>query len=244
MKFVIPSLFGTIVLLSCTANKSTESLLEYQTLQHEYYENLGKNICRLHHLMQGAFVSYSYDTAGQLQYWNVTDGDSVVLYSKPIGEISKQGYWIYSYEFMTSLPNDPIYTSIKKIDQIDRDTFEISYYKSPKVYKLTEILDDNFSNKLDFDDFIKTDKKVRYIRQNNTQFIGSSIIYEDPQCHCLRKNIYDITPTSYEVSSDFYSKKDTTFINRKKRPNFLVRRPISQKELIQIANKEYALKRH
>lgn len=244
MKFLIPSLFGFVLLLSCTPNKSTESLIEYQTLKKEYYEDLAKNINRLHHLMQGTFVSYSRDTTGNLQYWNVTDGDSVVLYSKAIGDVTKQGYWIYSYEFMTSLPNDPIYTSVKKIDQIDRDTFVISYYKSPKAYKLTEILDENFSLDLDFDDFIKTGKKVHYTRQSNTHFLGNSIVYEDPQCHCLRKNIYDITPTNYEVNTDFYSKKDSSFINRKKRPNFLVRRPISQRELVQIANKEYALKRN
>jgi len=194
-----------------------------------YYQDLGKNIKRLHHLMQGTFTAHKEGTSKKLESWNVSEGDSVILYNVPLGNIEKEGYWIYSYEFMTSLPNQPIYTSIKQINQVSRDTLEVLYYKTKKpiTLKLREVIDKSILNeKIQLDELVLRNKKVVYVKQSASQFVGYSKRYEDPQFDCLRQNKYDLSPNFYKVESAFFDKENHHELLLDKRPNLLVRRAI------------------
>lgn len=242
MKQILLLSLAFLLLISCGAapkssNKKTEAAPS--VFDDQYYQDLGKNIVRLHHLMQGTFTAYSEEAAEKLKSWNVTGGDSVVLVSVPLGEIAKHGYWLYSYEFMTSLPNDPIYTTVKEIRMISRDSFEILHYKTSEKVTLKEVLDSKILNsKISIDKLQVTDKKTLFVRQTNSSFMGSSILYEDEQCNCLRQNIYDLTPYHYNVEAKFYNKKTKEELQKEKRPNVLIRRVMTDKILMQIAAKE------
>jgi len=205
-----------------------------------YYQNLGKNIKRLHHLMQGTFVAHKEYKTKALESWMVSEGDSVILYNVPLGEVEKHGYWIYSYEFMTSLPNEPIYTSIKQIKQRSRDTLEVLYYKTknPIDLKLNEVINKEVLNKkIKTDELILINKKVVYVKESAAEFVGYSKIYEDKQFNCLRKNKYDLSPSYYKVEAVFFDKENQDELLLKNRPNLLVRRAVDLKILHEIATK-------
>lgn len=244
MKNITFLLAATTVLMSCSTQKNAKKDIGPTSLEDAYYNALNGNQARLHQLMLGTFVAHAGKDGENLESWTVTDTDSVVLYSFAIGNVSKEGYWIYSYEFMTSLPNNPIYTAIKQIVQKDRDTFEVHYYTPPNSTKirLIDILKKNALEDLDIKTLVKTPKITTYYRVNNTNFIGYSEVYEDKDCKCFRRNNYDISPTLYKVDAEFFSLKDKKPIQRKNRPNVMVRRLIDKRVLLKIAQKEYEVK--
>ncbi|MCP4440813.1 MAG: hypothetical protein GY810_17975 [Aureispira sp.] len=228
MRYILLFL-GLYMFSSCGSSKKVTKTTGPTPLDAEYYQNIDGNINRLHQLFQGTFVAYD-ENEGQ---WTVSDGDSVILYTQKLGEIAKDGHWIYNYDFMTSLPNEPIYTSIKKIEQIDRDSFAIIYYKSDKNYTMEEMLaEESFTGKkFNLDQLIKRDKKVVFVKYSASMFVGHSNTYEDKQCDCLRQNIYEITPKHYKVSAKFFDKETKKPIEKESRPNYLLRRDIDRKSL-------------
>lgn len=222
-----------------TTQSSPQNSTAPTVFEEAYYQDLEKNIVRLHHLMQGTFTVHTQSATRTT--WSVSDGDSVILCNVALGEPAKQGYWILSYEFMTSLPDQPIYTSIKQLVQLDRDTVDVYYYESahPLTLTLVDVLDyQRLVDRIDFDQLIKRDKRVRYVRQTSAHFIGQSLVYLDPDRDCLRQNSYDISPTFYQVNTNFYDKENSRKrLPIKQRPNLLVRRAIEARTLQKIANK-------
>lgn len=240
MRYII--LFLTFsCLVSCATSSTTHSNTS-SIYEDAYYEDLQKNIVRLHHLMQGTFTAHVATKADQpLTSWKVSEGDSVVLYSVPLGDPNKNGYWIYSYEFMTSLPDKPIYTSIKQLVQLNRDTVDVYYYKTkePVTIRLADLLEPSqLTEKIDLSKLVKQEKRVRYARQSASHFIGLSLIYEDPDRGCLRQNTYDISPNFYGVKTNFYDKENQRILRIKKRPNLLVRRSIESRMLLKLSKQE------
>lgn len=234
-----------LVLTSCasppsmTKQKNTKKNTDPTVFEHQYYQDLGKNISRLYHLMQGTFVAYQNTEDTPLKAWSVAEGDSVVLYITPLGDVAKHGYWTYSYEFMTSLPNEPIYVSIKQLKQVDRDTLEVLYYKSPVKLKLSEVLNQELLNeKIQLDNLERINKRAVYVRQSASNFIGKSIVYEDSDHKCFRQNNYNIKPNFYEVQARYFDEGMKERFDIKKRPNFLIRRSIAPKVLDRIAKKD------
>lgn len=221
-----------------TLKKSKET--KPSVFEPAYYQNLGKNIKRLHHLMQGTFIAYKEGASKNLESWEVSEGDSVILYNVPLGDVERQGYWVYSYEFMTSLPNEPIYTSIKQIKQFSRDSLEVLYYTTvePTTIRLGDILDKEVLNKkIQLDDLLLRDKRVVYVKESAAHFIGYSKVYEDEQFNCLRQNKYDLSPNYYKVETAFFDKKNNEDLLMKHRPNLLVRREVGVEVLSKMASK-------
>lgn len=240
---MIKFILGVIVLgllVGCSTVSKTTSELSPTIFEAQYYQDLQRNIVRLHHLMQGTFIAHKGGSDTDLESWTVSEGDSVVLYNVPLGDVDKDGYWMYSYEFMTSLPDQPIYTSIKEIKQLSRDTFDVLYYK-PKTemfLKLEDVLNTQILNeKINTDSLVLLEKKVRYVKKSMANFIGYSEQYEDKEHKCLRQNTYDVSPNFYKVKAAFYDKDTQTELAIKKRPNLLVRRDMSLKVLSEIAAK-------
>ncbi len=243
MKFLLLFL-PFVFLLSCgSATKKVSKANKEETgpsiFDKQYYQDLQLNIVRLFHLMQGTFIAHSEGQDENLTSWSVSEGDSVVLLVEPLGEVAKIGYWTYSYEFMTSLPDDPLYTAIRQIQKISRDTYEISYYKVPVELTLKEVIDPDIRNeKINTKLLIKLDKKVVFVKKTASDFIGSSLIYEDKQYNCMRQNSYEVNPEVYKVNATFYDLKTKEEIEKKNRPNLLVRRDMSLELLMEIAAKE------
>lgn len=227
---------------SCATSSTSKANLPTDNTVFEvaYYQNLQKNIVRLHHLLQGTFTAYAGNQDEEIKSWTVSGGDSVVLYSVPLGDINKDGYWIYSYEFMTSLPDAPLYTSIKRLEQIARDTVDVYYYKTQQQIdvQLADLLDlSRLNAKINVDSLVKQEKRVRYVRKSCSHFVGKSKKYEDPDRGCMRINTYDVSPNFYAVTTDFYDKETNRLLKVKKRPNLLVRRSIELKLLTELAEK-------
>jgi hypothetical protein len=241
-KYIGMILSFTLV-LSCGSTKNTKKTTKTTdgptVFEDQYYQDLEKNILRLHNLMQGTFIAHSGSKGEDLKSWAVSGGDSVVLFVTPLGEVAKSGYWTYSYEFMTSLPNDPIYTSIKQIKQISRDSFNVFYYEVPQKMKLKDVLDKKRLNeKIKIDELVEVDKSTLYVKNTVANFLGNSVIYEDKQCRCMRQNSYDLKPNFYMVHTDYYDKDTNEKLDKEKRPNVLVRRDMSLDLLKKIASKD------
>lgn len=235
---VIGILVGILVGCGSVPKNTTQTEPEVTVFDDIYYQNLKRNIVRLYHLMQGTFIAYA-ETEEDLKSWNVTEGDSVVLYTTTLGDVNKHGYWLYSYEFMTSLPDAPIYTGIKQIKAVSRDSFEVLYYKTDAApLKFREVLNPTLLNeRIKLHELEQVDKKVIYVRNHAANFIGRSILYEDNDCLCLRQNLYNILPKSFKVSTEYYDTRQKQKLNKKKRPNFMIRRAMSTELLEEIANK-------
>lgn len=244
MRLLGAIILGCIILFSsCQIGKDAMLVSKQKkglptVFDHDYYQNLGQNVLRLYHLMQGTFTAYSEGEDQTLNSWTLSSGDSVILYIAPLGEVAKDGYWTYSYEFMTSLPNQPIYTSIKQVRSISRDTLEILYYKTDADIELADVLDRKILNsKINLDQLTPSKKRVVYTRASASNFIGRSSVYLDADQDCLRQNVYNISPKFYQVEVEFFDKHSQALLNKVSRPNFLVRRKISKRQLEEIANK-------
>ena len=234
-----------LILVLCVAygckstNNGTKSptVTQLTPLDENFYTTFSGNQARLHQLMLGTFVAYDSKEGEALESWTVSETDSVILYSFQIGDITKQGYWVYSYEFMTSLPNNPIYTTIKEIVQKDRDTFEVHYYETPAKYTLLDILEKKVLDDIDFKKLVKTPKMTTFHRVTNTHFRGYSEVYEDKNCQCYRQNSYDASPSMYKVDASFFNLADKSPKEVKNWPNVMLRRLMDQAFLLAIAKK-------
>lgn len=115
--------------------------------EEETYRSIKGSVKRLHAMMCGRFVQYSTGrNPEETEYttWLINDGqDSVIIYHIPIGNPDKEGYWMYNCQVMTSLPNDPLYVTISRLEEVDRDTINAVYYDFPKNFEATlpEILE-------------------------------------------------------------------------------------------------------
>ncbi len=133
-----------------TAKNKSKSLLHTgpQVREDESYAHIVNSVARLKAMLCGVFVHYNTtsDPEGETySAWMVNDGhDSVMVYTFPVGEPNKIGHWIYTYQIMTSLPDDPIYVSFAKLTELDRETIKCAFYALPEDFEtsLERLLED------------------------------------------------------------------------------------------------------
>ena len=169
-------LLGIFVQSSNAQKKNKDSK---DVLSEEYYTQLGSNIERLHKLRLGVFVQYNQDTTGKLNYWQFNDGeDSVLLYTVPAGNVNKDGYWVYHHQFISNMPDMPLYTAFEHIVPITRDSFVGHLYESPLSLSLDDLLDKKSAfEDIDFKSLKEIDEKIYYYKVNFTEFHGFSVPY-------------------------------------------------------------------
>ncbi|MFK7797051.1 MAG: hypothetical protein AB8E82_06330 [Aureispira sp.] len=185
------------------------------------YRDVKGNIPRLKAMISGRFVQYN--TVGDTKrkkysVWKVNGGkDSVVIYQLPVGEPNKDGHWVYHYQFMTSLPNDPVYTAFSKMTEINRDSIVAVYYEVPDDFKTTipEIIAEPQKAFKDFEfkrlKLSKTGEKVYYNRKTPLNYYGVSRWMNTTSKNPERKGGYDadyyiVTPNKYFFGKVLYSK--------------------------------------
>jgi hypothetical protein len=155
---VIAILALSIFISSCSGGKEAVEKTEVKSKalflenegynKDETYRSIKGSVKRLHAMMSGRFVQYTTGAnpkGGKYKTWLINDGqDSVIIYHIPIGNPDKEGYWMYNCQVMTSLPNDPLYATISKLEEVDRDTINAVYYDFPPNFNvsLPEILED------------------------------------------------------------------------------------------------------
>ncbi len=144
-----------------------------------YYTKFSSNKERLVALLTGSFVQRAYSTKhNATKTWLVNDNqDSIILLSVQVGEPNKHGYWIYQYQYMTHLVDEPFYKALIHVEQIDRDTFYLTNHRPSKVYTLAEVMSVDFDKDMVFENLEKGKTRI-YIRnpESRLQFAGYSPI--------------------------------------------------------------------
>ena len=190
------------------------------------YENIKGNVPRLKAMLSGKFTVYNTnrDSARQsYSPWLVNEGkDSVVVYTIPVGEANRNGHWLYLYQYMTSLPDEPIYEAFAKLERIDRDSIVAIYYEAPEDFKysMADILADpkGLFKEFYFDDLLlsETGEKVWYIRQSPLKYYGISN-WIDTEEHPrpdlkngFNRDYYIVAPSNYHFGKEYYTKEKKT----------------------------------
>jgi len=190
----------------------------------ETYQGIIKNEARLHAMLVGKFVQYNkVNKEKKYKTWMVNEGkDSVMIYVFPVGEPNKIGYWLYNYQVMTSLPNEPIYQSFTRLDVIDRDSIRGVYYEAPADFDYTveEILANPTAifEKVDLDNLepSKEGEEVTYIRKTPLHFVGYSQYKESTiEQFVYMRDRYSVKPKGVHFSFVYY---DENKENPKSRP--------------------------
>lgn len=110
---------------SCKRNPDPSSDSDILTpFDKAYYEQLGNNTRRLQILKTGLFAQYIMNEDSSLTAWTHS-GDSVYLYTIPVGEPNKNGHWVMITQFLSGLPDEPLSIWFEKIERISRDTFGV-----------------------------------------------------------------------------------------------------------------------
>ena len=157
--------------------------------QDETYSGIKQNVLRLQTMLSGYYACYKKEEADRVfRPWRVNDGkDSIVQYLVPVGEPNKIGYWIYHYQTMTSLPDEPIYELFEELTEINRDTIKSVFYEAPKSFNVPlETLYKEHKNafkSLNMDSIRAgtVSKKGVYIRQNPLFFTRTTPVIALPK---------------------------------------------------------------
>ncbi|EJF52394.1 hypothetical protein SapgrDRAFT_0651 [Saprospira grandis DSM 2844] len=151
-------------------------------LSKEHYKKLDGNLERLFHLRQGVFRQKNKTKSGELKSWYVNSGqDSVMLYTVALGNKHRDGYWLLHYQFMSNLPDMPVYTALEHITEINRDSLHGQMYKLPVEVKLSQLLKKPKKNlgkiKLDLEELEALDEEIFYWKRDYNSFEGHSLPY-------------------------------------------------------------------
>lgn len=174
----------------------------------ENYKNIKGNTARLQALLCGRFTHHvipKTDTTQSIyKVWLVNDGkDSVVHYHLPIGNKNREGYWVYIHQCLTSLPDDPTFNVLVKLEELDRDTILGKQYPIPEDFEidLSVILEDpkDYFSSINL---LELDKKVpvnvyNYLRKSPLHYLAEGAIYakevKNTPIRFIRR-YYDVTP--------------------------------------------------
>lgn len=201
----------------CQTTKKTT--VEVDKTNSTYYANLGSNQERLVELLTGTFVqrTQSIET-GEQETWLVNDNqDSIVLLSVAVGDPNKHGYWIYQYQYMTHLVDEPFYKSMVQIKQINRDTFHITMHRPAKVYTLAEVMTNDFDEDMEFEG-LEQGKTRTYVQAPDSRlhFTGYSpialrkISSDKGVQEMYLKELFDLTPERLRMDLIPYKSADAT----------------------------------
>ncbi|BDS09927.1 hypothetical protein [Aureispira anguillae] len=139
-----------LIFYSCTVTKKQQTkhqkpkgifVYEAAELREEQYRNIKGAVPRLRAMMCGKFVHQilTKNEEGVIKYetWHTKDGeDSMMIYQVPVGDPHKIGYWIYNCQYLTSLPDNPVYQTFSKLEAVNRDTIKAVSYEVPEGFKL------------------------------------------------------------------------------------------------------------
>ncbi len=201
--------------------KNVLLLFDDQVQDKAAYENIKGNIPRLKAMLSGQFVQYNTNADPKREVystWYVNEGkDSVMVYQLPVGEPNKVGHWMYHYQYMTSLPNEPVYVYFSKMTEINRDSIVAVYYEVPETFTATipEILakpQEIFKN-FDFENLklAETGEVVYYERKTPLKYEGISVLRKTNSKAEERQggfdaDYYSVTPEQYQFGIAYYTR--------------------------------------
>lgn len=207
----IPSVFLLLVTVfqSCKTaeNVSDSQKSTIDRFSEDYYQKMNSNIDRLYHLKSGLFVQYQENLAdSSMQIWDFNDGeDSIVLFVQAVGEISKNGHWLYCRQFVSNMPETPVYEAYEHLEQISRDSFKGTYYKLPESIKWEEVMNPEALTAVDFEALEPNGELIFYNKISNVKFYGNSLPYKNPRIDAndYRQDFYSYTPKEGQFRSRY-----------------------------------------
>lgn len=228
------SLCCTLGIVACINTKSVQQEISEnpylirgnEIFQDETFSRIKNNTERLCAMLSGEFIQYNFNNrSGEYHPWLVNeDKDSVIMYTMLVGEPNKIGYWLYYYQYMTSLPSKPLFEVFVNMIEINRDSIQAIYYEAPAEFNpsVDEFLKhpkSTFSS-IDFNNLEQSpdDETVTYIRKNPLFFIGKSNLISNIQIPGeYRIDYYEVKPSIYNYQIWSYIEADTSkrpFITR------------------------------
>lgn len=152
--------------------------------EEESYATIKGSVARLRAILCGKFVHYTMNpNSEEEEYvpWLVNENqDSVLHFHLPVGDYRKDGYWIYEYQCLTSLVDQPIVETFVKLEELNRDSIQATFYASPEGFSgnIIEILKSpkEFFNEISLKKIAASGSQgeVYYVRQTPIQYIGES----------------------------------------------------------------------
>ncbi len=115
-------------LWSCNTSKPTTTISNSNKdpMTADYYLKYSGVEERLAQLMSGTFDCYSVRKKGT---WKVNnDKDSIMAYAIPVGDVNRQGTWVYREILMTNFPEEPAVQAFYKIEKISPDSLLVQEY--------------------------------------------------------------------------------------------------------------------
>jgi len=102
------------------------------------YNSLSGGINKLQAMLGGKYALYQKAAQDSVyRPWSVNDNkDSIVQYSIPVGDPRKNGYILYHYQTMTSLPDEPISEVFEELTILDRDSIKSIVRPAPKSFNV------------------------------------------------------------------------------------------------------------
>lgn len=205
----------TTQLLSCSSSKNTtNNQPSINIFSEKYYDNAPNNLERLQRLMSGVFVFYhDLPENDSIVKWDINEkNDSIIGYALPVGDVNKVGYWIYNVQFMTSIPNKPVYSSFVNLVQTSRDTLIATFYIPQENITPAKALQEGKKafEEVKFDALEKS-IEITYIKESNIYFKGQSILYLNPRQNNPKKKFqidyYNVKMKQTSFQSIFYPDK-------------------------------------
>jgi hypothetical protein len=179
------------------------------------YQAISGSIKHFKAIIAGCYVYYNNSTGKEEDYdlWFVNDDkDSVLIYHIPVGNSDKVGHWLYHYQSLTSLMEDPLYEAFSKLIPIGRDTIKAVSYKVPEDVNLSlaEVLADpeRAFEEVDFGKLELNDEVIIYVRQNPIEYTGELNFIPSalPNQGPLRKDFYTVYTHKMIWSVKYYDK--------------------------------------
>jgi hypothetical protein len=202
-KFILSLIiFASICIVGCSVSQQTTS--SRNTLTEEDLLEL-PTIERMMAMQTGHFLMYKAKEEG-LRLWK--SGDSLCLFSCPVGCPNRDGYWLYQKMYLSSLPDAPLSIDFLKFTKISRDSFMVEQYKGDKAYALADQQTDLLKD-VDFKNLESVECPIVFEKKSQLQFKGQTPVCTidfDGGNTRIYANYFDLTPEGFALHTAYYKK--------------------------------------
>lgn len=191
-------------------SKIVDTTPELDFHSEEYYMQFQSSELRAAQLMCGRFSCYN-GASGNLFGFN-DDNDSIVVHTIMVGDVGKDGTWVYKEAWMSNFTEKPLAQLFQKIERISPDSLLLSEYrpKSKKNDYIGYYKRDRKDRAINLKDLISTGCQAGIKKVNQTTFVCFADMCERNKGDQTKwvdiKATY--TPASAEVKSIYYSQSD------------------------------------
>lgn len=174
-------------------NSKGAFVYEEITKREDFYKDIKGAVNRLRAMICGKYVHQTpalVENDGKettiYKAWKPQGSkDSVMVCQIPAGDHNKIGFWVYHYQYLSSLPDDPVFQGFTKMEPLNRDTIKAVFYEVPEGFTVN--LNQNVNEiKASFDEIewhkLKVSERygtIYYVRQTPIKFLGLSSVYLD-----------------------------------------------------------------